>query len=1153
MNKKRTLGTLLSLIAVVVIAAVFGGMTVMADEVVASGNCGSGNSDNLTWTLTEPTDNQYKLTISGTGEMDDYSPETAPWDQYKDKIVVVDIQGGVSSVGAYTFYKYTAIQSVTFPSTLISIGEKAFKGCTGLSYVSIPASEIGGDAFAESGLNALMISGNVTEIKAGTFSDCAKLSYIQLPTSLETIGDYAFYGCGFTQIDSNWFSAYGSGNSNLKYIGRNAFGKCSALSRIALPESVLSIGERAFMNCGLTSIDIPEGTEIIQKAAFFGCSSLTEVSLPDSLTVIEANAFEGCGSLQSITIPKNVTSIGNNVFGQVNILSDVYCFPDPANLTCSFDTLFSDSANVTIYVPGRYKDAYSAKFGNSINFVASSLASGQCGDNCNYLLDCDKVLVISGTGDMYDFNYATAPWYDNAFYIKEVIIEDGVTSIGNYAFYDFRNLTSVTISDSVKTIGENAFTTCLALKSIVIPDGVTSIGRYAFTSCISLSSVTLPDSVSYIGQNAFGSCIFREINIPGSLTSIEASTFNNCNKLESVIIPNGVTSIGDSAFNDCSSLASVTISGSVNEIGESAFNNCSALTSITIPAGVTEIKEKTFFKCTSLASVYMSEGITTIGNDAFNTCSSLSSVSIPGSVTSIGHGAFNGCALITSLSLPDGLTAIASTTFAGCSSLTSINIPANVASISFNAFKGCTSLSSVTIPNGVTEIDNEAFSECDSLISVTIPGSVTDLGQKIFYGCDNLKTVTMLNGVSFIGYAAFASCPNLEQVILPSTITGIGQQALNADPELSDIYILANPANLTWNFTYQDYPATLTVHVPSGYVAAYEKLFADNNVNVTVIGDADGDIDLGIGVHLYGYSLSLEGDIGVNFYVKFDDAEALSSDAKMVFTITGNNGQDTKTQEVYVKPQANTKLPYAKTANGYYVFKCTVYSNEMTSTITAQVISGEASGKEFTYSVQEYAKYLIDHASTYTDEQPLIKAMLNYGAYSQKYFNYNMDNLANSILPVSDQTVSIMDPSAINAGPRDSDLTVSGTNIKIEKVSLSLKDTISMKLYISGADDNTVFMQPGTNDKIYKPVKIDGYYVITIDGIKGQYIDWAFGIKVYDGDTFLDTISYSPVYYCKNVLSKENGGVITTELKELVSSMVLYKDAAATYSPPTYN
>ena len=1140
---------MLTLIAVAITAVALGSMTVMAETEPASGTCGT----DVSWSL----DTEGRLTISGTGAMDNFQLGLSPFYAYKTEIKVVEIQEGVTSVGDSAFYQCTEIPYVYFPSTLERIGSQAFRECSSLSSANIPASEIGEYAFYQSGLGSVFITGNVTEIETAAFGLCANLSKIQLPITVERIGKSAFIGCGLRFINESDWSEYDTSLhgyvSNIKYRDKDAFSDCENLTSVTLPKSLISIGEGAFYNCGINTITVPDGVETIMTSAFSGCSSLSKVNLPDSLTEIGARAFEGCSSLSEIIIPKNVESIGEKVFVQANSINDVYCFPDPAILTCSFDTLFPDNVNVTIYVPGRYKDAYSAKFGNDINFVANSLSEGACGDNVNYVLDCDNVLVISGTGDMYDFEYGTAPWYDYTNDIKEVIIQDGVTSIGKYSFHYARYMTAVTISDSVKTIGENAFTTCLALKSIVIPDGVTSIGRYAFTSCISLSSVTLPDSVSYIGQNAFGSCIFKKINIPGSLTSIEASTYNNCNKLESVIIPNGVTSIGDSAFNDCSSLASVTIPGSVNEIGESAFNNCSALTSIRIPAGVTEIKEKTFFKCTSLASVYMSEGITTIGNDAFNTCSSLSLITIPDSVTGIGHGAFNGCAMITSLSLPDGLTAIASTTFAGCSSLTSINIPANVASISFNAFKGCISLASITIPNSVTSIDNEAFSECDSLISITIPGSVTDLGQKIFYGCDNLKTVTMLNGVSFIGYAAFASCPNLEQVILPSTITGIGQQALNADPELSDIYILANPANLTWNFTYQDYPATLTVHVPSGYVAAYEKLFADNNVNVTVIGDADGDIDLGIGVHLYGYSLSLEGDIGVNFYVKFDDVDALSSDAKMVFTITGNNGQDTKTQEVYVKPQANTKLPYAKTANGYYIFKCTVYSNEMTSTITAQVISGEASGQEFTYSVQEYAKYLIDHASTYTDEQPLIKAMLNYGAYSQKYFNYNMDNLANSILPVSDQTVSIMDPSAINAGPRDSDLTVSGTNIKIEKVSLSLKDTISMKLYISGADDNTVFMQPGTNDKIFKPVKIDGYYVITIDGIKGQYIDWAFGIKVYDGDTFLDTISYSPVYYCKNVLSKENGGVITTELKELVSSMVLYKDAAATYSPPTYN
>ncbi len=1149
MRTKTTWSKMLTLIAAVFTVAAFGSMTVMADDekIISSGNCGPENSNSLTWTFYDT----GKLTISGTGEMDDYVPQSAPWYAYKESITYVDIQSGVTSVGCYAFYQYTEIQAVSFPSTLESIGERAFKGCSSLSYAIIPASEIGEAAFSESGVSMINITGAATKIKTDAFSYCSNLSYIQLPSTVESIGKYAFYGCGFSQLNEDWFHS-GSSVCNLKYIEDYAFGGCANLTRLFLPTTIISIGDHAFANCGLTSVNIPEGVERINTSAFYGCTALSEVNLPDSLTVIEANAFAGCGSLTTITIPKNVTSIGNGAFVQSNSISSFNCNPDPANLTCSFDTLFTNGSNVTVNVPSRYKDAYVAKFSESnVTFNASSLVSGECGDNCEFVLDCDNVLVISGTGDMKDYEYAGTPWYNYSNDIKEIIIEDGVTSIGVYAFYYCQKLTSVTIPDSVKTIGNYAFMTCFTLESVVIPDGVTSIGLYAFSNCRSLSSVTLPDSIIYLGNSAFSGCSFTEINIPRNLTSIEEDTFSYCSELESVIIPGSVTKIGKEAFSNCTSLESVTIPDSVNTIGASAFYRCTALTSAAIPSGVTKLNDMTFYECTSLASVNIPEGLTTIGENVFGDCVSLTSAYIPSSVTKIGYSAFSGCSSLTVITLPEGITEIASSAFYNCSNLTSVNIPANVTSIGYTAFKNCSSLTAISIPASVKEIDNEAFSYCDSLTTVTIPGCEIKLGQKIFYGCAELKTVTILNGTTFIGYAAFSSCPNLEKVIIPSTVTGISQSAFNSNPNLSDLYILADPEILNWDFSYQNLPDTLKVHVPSGYVAGYEKLFADNNVNVTVIGDADGDIDIGIGVHLYGYTLSLEGDIGVNFYTKFDDVNALSDDAKMVFTITGNNGQDIKTQEVYVKPQTDADLPYAKVVNDYYIFKCTVYSNEMTSTITAKVVNGETSGKEYTYSVQEYAEYILTHADKYPDEQPLVKAMLNYGAYSQKYFNYNTDNLANSVLPVSERTVSVIDPATINAGPREGDLAIAGTNIRIEKVSLSLKETISMKLYITGADENTVFKQAG--GRIFKPVKSGEYYVITIDGIKGQYIDWAFGIGVYDGDTRLGVISYSPIYYCKNVLSKATGGVITEDLKELVSAMILYKDAAALYSPPTIN
>ena len=208
--------------------------------------------------------------------------------------------------------------------------------------------------------------------------------------------------------------------------------------------------------------------------------------------------------------------------------------------------------------------------------------TGTCGDNLTWTLDSEGTLTISGTGAMTDWeSYSLVPWDSNADMIKTVSIENGVTSIGKYAFYYCSNLTSVTIPNSVKSIGDSAFRSC-GLTSITIPNSVKSIGDYAFDSCSSLTSVTIPNSV----------------------TSIGASAFYSCSNLESVTIPNSVTSIGDYAFEGCTNLTSVTIPNSVTSIGEAAFSYCSNLTSVTIPNSVTKIESWAFYECEKLKDVY---------------------------------------------------------------------------------------------------------------------------------------------------------------------------------------------------------------------------------------------------------------------------------------------------------------------------------------------------------------------------------------------------------------------------------------------------------------------------------------------------------------------------------------------------------------------
>ena len=182
--------------------------------------------------------------------------------------------------------------------------------------------------------------------------------------------------------------------------------------------------------------------------------------------------------------------------------------------------------------------------------------------------------------------------------LQEIYIGDGVTSIGNYAFYSCYSLASIIIPNGVTSIGSSAFYSCYSLASIIIPDGVTSIGSYAFSGCYSLASITIPDGVTSIGSSAFSGCYsLASITIPDGVTSIGNYTFQNCYSLANVIIPNGVTSISNYTFQNCHSLANVIIPNGVTSIGNYAFSGCYSLASIIIPNGVTSIGSYAFSGC----------------------------------------------------------------------------------------------------------------------------------------------------------------------------------------------------------------------------------------------------------------------------------------------------------------------------------------------------------------------------------------------------------------------------------------------------------------------------------------------------------------------------------------------------------------------------
>lgn len=692
----------------------------------------------------------------------------------------------VTSIGYGAFQNCTNIIGVIIPNNIIEIGYSAFYNCTNLEYLTIPNTlkscktyitsycpkmkynEYKGLSYLgnnenpyvllvkvnDKTLNNYEIHENCKAFGNSVFSDCKNLESIVIPNGIECLEENLFNSC--TNLKTVILP------EGLKTVGGGTFGGCKQLSEITLPNSITSIGGSAFYECAsLREINIPNNIYQINTLTFYKCISLKSIDLPYGIQSIGINAFSECKNLISINIPISIKEIG------------ALAFLNCSNLTINFETS---------YIP--------THFDKNWNYTNCSIATGvnniETNPNFNYVLHDNKVFLTKYKGESSD---ATIPAYIEGYPVifykrvfessiaENVVLEEGLNFIDDYAFYG-----------------------CDTIKSVTIPNSIISIGSYAFYDCDGIETIEIPDSIEMIGNYAFYSCNSLEtVDIGKGVLKIEPFTFANCNSLAEVVFSDELKEIGESAFEN-TAITNIELGAEIKTIGSKAFYWNHHLTNITIPQSIKYIGENAFY-------LYFANNTTinylgniedwcriSFGNNAFpdfyNSQNNKNTLIIDGE------------SIKDELTIPDTIVEIKDFSFQYWYWLKTVKIPEGVISIGEGAFNSCRNLETIKFEKNskLSIIGKYAFFNCVGLSRIILPDNVEIIGESAFYGCNSLTSIVIGDSVSSIGFQAFDYCHKLMSIYYRGTqtdwkeinIEGINTPLISA----TRYYYIENQANM---------------------------------------------------------------------------------------------------------------------------------------------------------------------------------------------------------------------------------------------------------------------------------------------------------------------------------------------------------------------
>lgn len=521
---------------------------------------------------------------------------------------------------------------------------------------------------------------------------------------------------------------------------------------------------------------------------------------------------------------------------------------------------------------------------NLFSTKAEATTSGTCGENLTWTFDTETyTLKISGTGAMTNYSGAS-PWYGLRSCIKTVIIDNGVTSIGDKAFYKCELITDIIISDDVTKIGDLAFYNCEELTSIIISKNIISIGYKVFESCYALSNITVEMDNATYSSDEFGVLFNKDktvliqypigntrtnYTVPDSVILINDFSFYYSSNLISVKIGSGTTNIGESAFED-SSIQNISFGNSVTDIGQNAFNGCSAITSVSIGDSVKNIEYRAFCGCGALESFTIGKGLENISDQVFYSCKNLTSITvdpanlyfsndeygvlfdknktkliqypvgnqrtnyeIPDNVLSIGNEAFDSCTYFTNITIPEGVKSIGDSAFSDCINLNNITIPDSVISMGYRILDNTGVYNnSSNWENGVLYIGKHLINAETYLTNLFVNDETITIAGGAFGFCRSLTSVTIPNSVVSIGRGAFDECSSLISVEIPDSVTTIGDMAFFYCTNLEYVHISASVTSIGENAF-----AGVSAYICSETDDCYVKEYAEANGYTFVLCD----------------------------------------------------------------------------------------------------------------------------------------------------------------------------------------------------------------------------------------------------------------------------------------------------------------------------